>query len=220
MRLNEVVEELKNICRRFSELIIDINYVTVDESITWDNYLSGLHNHVNYLYEYRWMIDNRQYSFLLSDGGALQFYYNFSGGELLSSRQCYYPPPFNGDIDDHRELDLAISLDDLLSVDGDEEGGSPYRAKHWSHIRLDFDANVATHDPSHLQYSARNAFRIPADRVLYPLVFLDLILRDFYRAAHAEYASKTWYQPMLAQSARCGLASRVGRVEAIRISCP
>jgi hypothetical protein len=174
MNTTSVIRELDILCRRLSKLVIDVNYCRIGDAITWSDYIPGIHNHVNYYYEYRWIIDHRQFSLLLSDGGALQFYYGFEGDALVSARQCYHPSPLEG-IADYTELDLDISLDDMLSVDikGDEIS-PPYRAKHWSHIRLDFNARVATHDPSHLQFSAANLFRIPADKVLSPFIFIDM----------------------------------------------
>jgi hypothetical protein len=220
MNLISISRELDILCKRLSNLIIDVNYCRVSDTITWAEYTSGVHNHVNYYYEYRWIIDNRQFSFLLPDGGALQFYYRFQENELLSSRQCYYPPPLHG-IKDYGESDLEISLDDMLSVNiRSDEAPPPYRAKHWSHIRLDFDAKVMSHDPSHLQYSAVSLFRIPADKVLSPFVFLDMVLRDFYPDDHSEYLANEWYRGMLTESARNSLASRIGRLEAVRVSCP
>lgn len=215
-----ILRELNTLCMRLSKLIIDVNYCMVGNSITWSDYTSGIHNHVNYYYEYRWIIDHRQFSLLLTDGGALQFYYHFEGDELLSSRQCYYPPPLHG-VEDYGELDLEMSLDDMLSVSIKADEAPPrYRAKYWSHIRMDFDSRATSHDPSHLQYSAANLFRIPVDKVLSPFVFVDMVLRDFYPNEHSDYSANPWYRGMLTESVRNGLASRVDRVEAVRIFCP
>jgi hypothetical protein len=220
MNFRHISRELNEICHRFSDLLIDVNHCAVGTSITWSNYISGIHNHVNYYYEYRWMIDYRQFSLLLDDGGALQFYYSFENDELRFSRQCYYPPPLDK-VGDLREIDVEISLDDMLWVNIEaDDTPSQYRAKHWSHIRLDFDSTATTHDPSHLQYSAVNSFRIPSDKVLSPFVFLDMVLRDFYPREHANYAAQAWYRGLLKRSARQGLASAVGRADAVRISCP
>ena len=220
MNARDIRQELDEICRRFADLLIDVNYCVAGDSVTWSDYVSGIHNHVNYYYEYRWIIDYRQFSLLLIDGGAIQFHYRFEEGELRSSRQCYYPPPMEN-VGDLREIDIEISLDDMLWVDiGDGDERPSYRAKHWSHIRLDFDSKVDTHDPCHLQYSAVNSFRVPADKILSPFVFFDMILRGFYPAEQALYASKEWYSPLLTKSTRYGVASHVGRPEAVRISCP
>ena len=220
MNRQHVSRELNQICQRFSDLLIDVNYCTVGNSVTWADYITGIHNHVNYYYEYRWIIDLRQFSLLLSDGGALQFYYRFQDDQVTSARQCYYPPPLDS-VGDLREFDVEISLDDMLWVNiGADDTPPPYRAKHWSHIRLDFDSAVTTHDPSHFQYSAVNSFRIPSDKILSPFVFMDMILRDFYPTEHANYVGQTWYRGLLNGSARRGVASTIGRAQAVRIACP
>src|SRR5437764_23239 len=139
MNARDGLQELKNVSKRFAKLVIDVNFLATENAITWANYLPGTQNHVNYLYEYRSIIDYRQFSILLQDGGALQFYYRFGNGELVASRQCYYPPPFD-QIDEGRDIDFEISLDDLFSAQLQGEGDEPqhpipYRARYWSHIR-------------------------------------------------------------------------------------
>jgi hypothetical protein len=214
--------DLEAVRSRLGRILLDSRYAMDGSTITWERYRTGIHNHVNYLHEYRWVIDERQYSFLLNDGGAVQLHYAFDTKNLVKARQCYYPSPFKmpDKIGDWPETDL--SLDELLAV-ADDSGGSltkpaAIRATAWSHIRFDFDGSATSHDLAHLQYSAANTFRVPSGSVLSPFVFIDMILRSFYPSEHAKYESRAWYGPTLSNSNRCCINSPLVRPNAIRIA--
>jgi hypothetical protein len=57
--------------------IIGNNICRVGDSVTWNDYQTGIIKNTYYPIEYQSIIDRKQYSLLLSDLSALQFYYNF-----------------------------------------------------------------------------------------------------------------------------------------------
>lgn len=198
MTFEQAFRDLELIRTKLSgQFIIDDNVNTQHPAtISWSGYQKGIHNHVNYMREYMDVIDNRQFSFLLEDGGAVQIYYQFEGEILRSARQCYFPNPVTlpSSLDgDWRDLELT--LDEVLSTDDTE---SPFRASSWSHVRFDYDADANSHDAAHLQHSAINNLRFPSNKIMTSSVFMDFILYNFYRSRYEVFSKKAWYEAMLA----------------------
>lgn len=60
-----------------------------------------------------------------------------------------------------------------------------YHLTNTSHIRMDYDAKVTSHDKFEIQYSSINSLRIPLKKIISPFLFMDFIAR-------CEFS--TWYE--------------------------
>ena len=173
------VENAKSFLRSYTQ----IDCIAVKErrsTITWQGRSPGVFKNVYYPLEYQYLVDNQQYSLLLSDSSFFQFYYLFDLEGLVSARLAYYPKPLStGDsietLVDAADRALDRSDDNLYehlynSVELLEiKGRAPSNS---SHLRFDFDRKVTTHSQSHIQFSGVQEYRIPADCYPLPLAFV------------------------------------------------
>jgi hypothetical protein len=153
--------------------------------ITWGGRKPGILKNVYYPLEYQHLIDNHQYSLLLTDGSFFQFYYEFNEeDDLCKARLAFYPKPIS--TSDSIES-LIGAADDAL----DREDEALYEhIYNWvelleikkqspsntSHIRFDYDSTVEVHAPSHIQFSGVQEFRVSAEFYPLPLTFIELCL--------------------------------------------
>ncbi|WP_312556500.1 DUF2290 domain-containing protein [Empedobacter brevis] len=56
-----------------------------------------------------------------------------------------------------------------------------YKHTNSSHIRIDYDSNVQTHNKCEIQIGAINEIRIPINKILSPIVFFDFIIKNILR---------------------------------------
>lgn len=153
-----------------------------DGLISWYGYQPGMSRNAYYPMEYQRLLDNQQYSLLLSDGSFFQFYFLFVKQDLAAARLAYYPRPLSTD---ETQEDMFSSAEEAL----DREDVTLYEHLYnWvelmdvgitspantSHIRFDYDPTAGSHSSSHLQFGAIQKFRIPADFVPQPLAFVEL----------------------------------------------
>lgn len=161
--------------------IIGNNICRVGDSVTWNDYQTGIIKNTYYPIEYQSIIDRKQYSLLLSDLSALQFYYNFNrDGKLISARLALYPnPDLTLPVENVNELqnlqyrdlmyDHMFSIMDIMS---DLEARDCLFPTNTSHIRFDYDGDAKSHSTSHFQISGINDFRIDTNFILLPKTFL------------------------------------------------
>lgn len=120
---------------------------------------------------------NRSYSILLFDGAMIQMSYEISNNDLVRSRMAYLPNP--------RLEQFAVGqgeFDDPLYADLNDRRILPIP------IRFEFDgrSDVAIpvdHPVSHVTIGQFEGCRIPASAAITPYLFIDFILRSFYRKA-------------------------------------
>jgi hypothetical protein len=185
MRFGNVCQGLINAFELLSPILQIDNRLVLDrdKELSWQNRKPGILKGVYYPLEYQSLLDRQQYSLLLSDGSFFQFYYSFnSKDELEKVRLAYFPCPIS-------TRDTADSLRE--AADGAAEREDDMLFEHlynwteWlelkkavpsntSHIRFDYDRDVKSHCPAHIQFSGVQEFRIPADFVPLPLAFVQL----------------------------------------------
>lgn len=196
--VENVRSDLNAIRERFQKFISTTNYAISNNEVSWNNYVSGIYNGVNYLKEYKSVVQGRQYSFYFNDGKIFQFFYGFENGEVKKARLCVLPPPI--DIPENAPewieevMDYSLLFGDELAEDDDRK---PYRAHAWSHIRLDFDDAVDSHEAGHIQFGALNKIRLPSEHLLLPFSFFVFVLRAIEDNNYQEARHKHWFEPAL-----------------------
>lgn len=56
-----------------------------------------------------------------------------------------------------------------------------YKHTNSSHIRIDFDSKVETHNKCEIQVGAINQIRLPIDKIISPIIFFDFIIKNILR---------------------------------------
>ncbi len=144
--------------------------------VTWGNDGYVLHKEkFCSLSEYAALLENRQYSLLLSDGAIFQFSFSVRKNKIIKHRLCWYPAPIDLDSTD---LELESISDKILEHmnNGDLE---KFTLK--SPIRFDFSDTDATdeHPAVHMHMSVESC-RIPVRTPLCLQKFLKFIVENFY----------------------------------------
>lgn len=73
-----------------------------------------------------------------------------------------------------------------------------YEHTNSSHIRIDYDAKVKTHNKCEIQIGAVNQIRLPIDKILSPIVFFDFIIKNIFR-------NKPYYEGIKSKSSYISL---------------
>lgn len=186
MKIADVLQSLELIKQSLSQNIQNDLVRHSKEEVSWIGYRHGIFKNQYYPLEYQWLLDNRQYSYLLSNGAFLQFYYCFDDEGLLSGRAALYPRPIPSNCTEEEIWEAAESSQDmdnqfseyLLNVVEEIEmtGIIP---PNTSHIRFDYDRKATSHEQSHLQFGGINDIRIPSDFFPTPYAFIELISDAF-----------------------------------------
>ncbi|MCU4549722.1 DUF2290 domain-containing protein [Acinetobacter pittii] len=176
-----IERSLTDIVKGLEKYIIGNNICRKDNQITWNNYQSGIIKKTYYPFEYQKIIDEKQYSILLNDLSAIQFFYDFTNdSKLISARLAIYPNPeltipvtginefenlsFQDEVYDH-----MYSIMDIMSDLNEYDCLFPTNT---SHLRFDYDSDAKSHSKSHFQVSSINNLRIDTNFILLPKVFL------------------------------------------------
>lgn len=155
------------------------------KTITWSGRKPGILKNVYYPIEYQYLLDNHQYSLLLSNGSFFQFFYEFDQNDTLhKAKLAFYPKPISTsdtvqtlsdaandalDRDDEILFDHIFNWVEYMEI----ENKSP---SNTSHVRFDYDKEVTSHSKSHIQFSGVQEFRVPAEFYPLPLTFIELCL--------------------------------------------
>ena len=125
--------------------------------------------------QYVRVLENRDFSFCLFDGGLVQVDYTIKGDEIMGHRLCYMPCPFSYQPEEWAgyalsEIPSMMSVGDLIA---DARLASP--------IRFDFDKEFSDdkHTHSHLTVNKQTC-RIPAYGPVSLGHFFRFVLRYFY----------------------------------------
>ncbi|MFR9700879.1 DUF2290 domain-containing protein [Aeromonas sanarellii] len=179
MNLEHVCRSLDILSDVFSNFILTSNYCRNGTSLSWGGYKTGIANNILYSKEYENLLNDRQYSILMSDKSFFQFYYDFDKGNVKKMKLCYYPYPISVQ-EDREQLEeyylesgterLELYYTNLMQL---SEVG--IKATNNSHIRADYDSKVNSHSKSHVQYSGINNFRMPFSKIVDPLMFFNFI---------------------------------------------
>jgi hypothetical protein len=118
----------------------------------------------------------------MNDKSFFQFYFLFDDEGLVKAKLAYYPFPV-ASIDTSEELleYFDLSGNDILETyyfGLQELYDIGIVASNNSHLRLDFDRSVSTHSKSHLQYAGINEMRIPFEKLIDPVLFVEFVLSN------------------------------------------
>ncbi len=92
--MSVIERSLSDIVQGLQDHIIGNNICRKGNQISWNNYQSGIIKKIYYPFEYQKIIDEKQYSLLLDDLSAIQFFYDFNNeAKLISARLAIYPNP-------------------------------------------------------------------------------------------------------------------------------
>lgn len=175
-----VVRSLNDINTCFSKVILDSNFQISNHKVSWENYHPGIHKGFAYAAVYQKLIDQRQYSFLLSDNSFFQVFFEWDNDKLLKAKLAYYPTP----VKITGALDSLLESAEFSGVDLLEE--LYFGAEAWvtrgidivntSYLRLDYDSGVETHSKCHVQIASLNELRITSKYLLNPFNFFTWIV--------------------------------------------
>ncbi len=145
--------------------------------------------------EYIGLVQNRQYTLLLSDYSFLQISFIFDRSDIVKHRLVYYPCPLNID-----EEDGEIAILDLIELLQDRELIA--RLRQETPLRFEFDPSAANEDhaASHL-HLFRDSCRIPVFAPMSLGRFIRFIFRHFYPNEWETHAFlREWMCPVMAPS--------------------
>jgi len=76
---------------------------------------------------------------------------------------------------------------------------SKYEHTNTSHIRIDYDANVDSHNKCEIQIGSINEIRIPINKIISPVTFFDFIIKNILRRNeyYKEIIKKSSYKNLL-----------------------
>lgn len=141
---------------------------------------------VNYacLTEYLSLIRSHRYSAILFDGSVLQMEYVIRKRNITWHRLCYYPNPFDFEVDESDDRTLEDIIVDLDSTALRE------KLKLRTPVRFDYHPSGADdiHPSCHL-HMIKECCRVPVRSAMPPNVFIDFVFRNFYPDEWASHES-------------------------------
>lgn len=172
-----VIKDLKvclNVYHK-KKLMLDINHPVITENLPTISYCKNpkrLDDVSKYIEFFYYLIENKNYTCLLSDGSIIQAFYKFSKDQqqLEEGNLVYYPNP---------GLTVAPEYRLKRKIDFREyEYLSEYTAKY---LRIDFDSKAGaykeiTHPCCHIHFSCESDNRIALDKFPFFSEFIKFIL--------------------------------------------
>ncbi len=126
------------------------------------------------------LVERREYSALMADGGALQLLYGLVGEELTGHRLVFFPCPFEGiELGQHADVGIADRIREAVH-------SGKARERLVSPIRFDYAPGAAKegkHPASHFTINGKDC-RIPVSSPVSPIRFLLMVIRNWYPAAY------------------------------------
>lgn len=147
--------------------VIDVTWGN-DGYVLKDDKFASLHEYLN-------LIENRQYSMLLSEGDMFQFSFSLERGLVVKHRLCWYPCPVKVS---REEIETSSLVDAILERMGSGTFDDLYCR---TPIRFDFDSKQSSenHPAVHLHMNSEDC-RIPVKTPLCLRSFIDFVLENFY----------------------------------------
>jgi hypothetical protein len=181
------------------ELLLDANPLAALEThshttLSWSSgaHLSYLFGEYQRLPDYQAILDGRDFSMCMLDGGLLQIRYDVAGEQIIQHCLSYFPCPFTF-TDEERQ---GFALSELPSLFGADELKA--RVKLTSPIRFDYNAERSDerHAHSHVSFN-KETCRMPAYGPLSLGHFFRFVLRYFYETEFTDLAAWEEVQPRL-----------------------
>jgi hypothetical protein len=181
------------------ELLLDANPLSALEThshttLSWSSgaHLSYLFGEYQRIAQYQAILDGRDFSMCMFDGGLLQIRYDVADEQVIQHRLSYFPCPFTFTDDELEgfslsELPLLFAADELRA-----------RVRLTTPVRFDYDAENSDerHAHSHMSFN-KVTCRVPAYGPLSIGHFVRFVLRYFYEAEFTDLAAWEELQPRL-----------------------
>jgi hypothetical protein len=209
MQISNVFANVEATYNVFKDLILDKNYSQRVNEIGWPSYKSGISKKV-YARQYEDLISDRQFTFLFTDGSALQIYYQYDDVSLKKIRLAYYPVPktvfiepeevdtyYNETYNEILEAHYML-LHDLM--------GQGVSVSNTTHVRFDYDRDMTSHSVNHFQVDGIQELRIPFKHIITPFHFVDFLVRSMYPAEYIELVKTPAFAHLSAISNRIMVA--------------
>lgn len=173
------IQSIYNDCKKY-KIFSDCRLTEYSTSklsvISWHNYKSGISKR-NYLQIFRDLVSTRQYTYLFSDSSMIQYYYEFNHNIVQKAKLAYFPIP--SICNETCQQDL---LDYIENYEYDESEAYELLEQNslltnTSHIRIDYDKNVTSHDICEVQIDSIKEIRIPCEVLINPVYFFIFILK-------------------------------------------
>ena len=213
MDIKDVLNHLETIKDVHKNIILTNNFSKISNSqISWHNYKPGIYKSLySKEYDKQNALDKLKmayypYPVKLNDTGAdIENHISDVYDETLI--EYYYDvwEVFNHQFElniNNKELKDIFeksgqfgnneSIENLLLAKFDLK----YEHTNSSHLRIDYDASVNSHNKCELQIGSVNELRLPLKQMISPFIFFDFILKNIYRKAEylTEIKSKDSYQ--------------------------
>lgn len=188
MNVNKLNTEINTISENLIKagMAIDYNFSIFDSkqssvSVKVEKNLFDILSVNNIIDRYKNFIDNKFYNCLLFDGALLQFYYQFSNGDIITHRLCYVPCPINISSNDLEEFSIMEILEKIQELPQELSN----KIKEHTMLRFDYDVENQSllHPASHFTFLTSNC-RIPVCTPVSPLMFIQFILKNFYEQTY------------------------------------
>ena len=158
------------------------NLTATQKSLIWVRESDGtlMSGNPSKIGDYLSLLERREYSYLMYDGGVIQIAFIYNRGEVIRHRLYYHPCPFRFEPDDLVEFNgglLDFIIDGPMS---DLDESLLLRAP----VRFDYAPNDAAefHPASHITINDPDC-RIPVRSPLHFDTFMKFVLENFYLEA-------------------------------------
>ena len=133
------------------------------------------------------MLQNRDYSTLLKDGGIIQVSLDYSGSDLVGHRYAYLPCPIYFDEADLGLVDEEIPFMELIDELRNKELVSRFRIRPSFRFEYDPSSTQDDHPLSHV-HIGKSSSRIPVSRPIRVKQFFRFVFRNFYASEFKHYS--------------------------------
>lgn len=201
--ISSVFANLEATYTLFSEFILDRNYSQQPNVVGWPNYRPGISKQV-YAKQYQDLISERQFSFLLIDGSAVQIHYAYDERGLKKVRLALYPVPKTVVVEPEQfDLYYDETISEVLESHYmllHELMGQGVSVSNTTHVRFDYDRDVTSHSINHLQIDGIQEIRIPFKHLIMPFHFMDFLIKNMYNEDYKAMSSSAGMRYLVAAS--------------------
>ena len=158
--------------------------------ITWGRApgtgLYNKHDEIDYSAYYS-MLENRDYSILLKDGGIIQISLDYLGSKLNGHRYAFIPCPIYFDEADLNLLDEGIPFIEFIDELQHKELASRFRIRPSFRFEYDPNSTQDDHPFSHV-HLGKSSSRIPVSRPIRVEQFFRFVFKNFYPSEFMQYS--------------------------------
>ena len=133
------------------------------------------------------MLENRDYSILLNDGGVIQVFLDYLGSNLVGHRYAYVPCPIYFDESDLRLVDEEVPFMEIIDELRHEEIVNRFRIRPGFRFEYDPNSTQDDHPFSHV-HLGKSSSRIPVSRPIRVEQFFRFVFKNFYPSEFMQYS--------------------------------